>query len=431
MSVRRSSLANGLRIATDKVHDAQSISLAVHVGAGARDEAPDEHGIAHCLEHMAFKGTQSRSAYEIAAGVERLGGEINAETSAEATTYSVRMMAEDWQTGIDVLADIVLNPLFREADLALEKDVIRQEIAGAFDNPDERVIDLLSEAAHGDGAMGRSILGSDESVAAITPERLQGFRTRTYAASDILVVAAGNIDHDRLADAADRYFGGLRMAAPKPRAGSQFAGKRIFEPRPTNDVHMALAWPAPAFGDLAVYPHGLAVQCLGGGMTSRLFQTIREKEGLAYGVDAFAWSFSDCGLGLVEAATGPRHLPRLLELLARELCALDVTLTEDDLTAAKRQLLAALAMSGESLPARAGRLARQIQLLGRPVPFDEIVDAVKAVTLDQVRAHWADIRDAGDAAIAMLGPETALKAAEGWRPFACSAGSPKMAETVA
>jgi predicted Zn-dependent peptidase len=315
-----SRLPSGLTVVTEMRTDVETVALGVFVNAGTRDEQPNEHGLAHFLEHMAFKGTKRRSAYQTVADIEALGGDINAETSPETTSYTVRMLADDWRAGLDVLLDIVCAPNFRDADIALEKDVVVQEIAGAMDVPDDRLVDGIGLATFDSHPIGQPILGTDSTVRSLDADALRTFRARTYAPQSVVISAAGAIKHDDLVRALEEGEPPLPSSAPANRSAPQFGAGRFFEARQTFDTHLALAWEAPPFAAPGAMPHAFAVQMLGGGMTSRLFQAIREEAGLAYAADAYQMIYSDTGLGVIQTATSADTVAPMIERLETSCC---------------------------------------------------------------------------------------------------------------
>jgi predicted Zn-dependent peptidase len=409
-----SRLPSGLTVVTEMRTDVETVALGVFVNAGTRDEQPNEHGLAHFLEHMAFKGTKRRSAYQTVADIEALGGDINAETSPEATSYTVRMLADDWRAGLDVLLDIVCAPNFRDADIALEKDVVVQEIAGAMDVPDDRLVDGIGLAAFDSHPIGQPILGTDSTVRSLDADALRTFRARTYAPQSIVVSAAGAIKHDDLVRALEEGEPPLPSSAPANRSAPQFGAGRFFEARQTFDTHLALAWEAPPFAAPGAMPHAFAVQMLGGGMTSRLFQAIREEAGLAYAADAYQMIYSDTGLGVIQTATSADTVAPMIERLESELLRFADTMRPDELQAAKRQFRASLAMARENLPAIAARNARQVGILGDIRTRARLEREIEATTLEDVRSCWQDILQRGAFAKAAVGDAKALDLWSDW-----------------
>lgn len=407
-------LPSGLTIVSTPRMEAETVALGVHINAGTRDETPAEHGLAHFLEHMAFKGTTTRSAFQTVADIEALGGDINAETSPEATSYTVRMLAQDWRAGLDVLLDIVCNPRFTDSDFALEQDVVVQEIAGAMDVPDDRLVDGIGLAAFPDHPIGQPVLGTEDSVRGLDASALQAFRARTHAPESIVVSAAGGIEHDALVTALQNAEVRFPGSTPATRSAPHFVPGTFAEVRDTHDTHLAIAWGAPAFAAPGSMAHAFAVQMLGGGMTSRLFQSIREEEGLAYSVDAYQMIFADCGLGVVQTATSADKVEPMMARLASELARFADTITPVELDMAKRQFRASLAMGDENLPAISARNARQMLVLGELRARNRLEAEIEAATLTDVRDLWAGVLHTGQFAKASVGPGKALDLWTDW-----------------
>lgn len=407
-------LANGLKVVSETQRQAETVALGVFVDAGTRDETPHEHGLAHFLEHMAFKGTKRRSAFQTVADIESLGGDINAETGPESTSYTVRMLAEDWHVGLDVLLDIVCAPNYRQDDIAMEQDVVVQEIAGAMDIPDDRLVDGIGLAAFGGHAIGQPILGTEETVRALRSDALTAFQARTYAPQRIVVSAAGAIEHQALVDALAQMAPAFPASKPAERNQPQVTAGSFFEVRDTFDTHLALAWQAPAFAAEGSMAHALVVQMLGGGMTSRLFQSIREEAGLAYAVDAYQMIYSDCGLGVIQTATSAQAVAALVERLQSEMTRFAEDMSEQELLAAKRQFRASLAMASENLNGVAARNARQLAILGELRSRAQLEAEIAQTGLDDVRACWRGIMESASFAKAAVGGAKALDVWSDW-----------------
>lgn len=401
-------LPSGLTVVTERRREVETVSLGVFVTAGTRDETPAEHGLAHFLEHMAFKGTQRRTAFQTVADIEALGGDINAETSPEATSYMVRMLAEDWRIGLDVLLDIVTSPRFEMQDIALEQDIVCQEIAGSLDVPDDRLVDGIGLAAFGSHPVGQPILGTQASVRALDKWALNGFRERTYAPQATIVSAAGAVDHDCLVRALEELTPQFPAKELAQRSVPDFSPGVFLEARTTHDTHLALAWKAPKFAGEGSMAHALAMQCLGGGMTSRLFQAIREEAGLAYAIDTYGMIFADCGLGIVQTATSAHTVKPMVERLKLEMARFADGVREDELDSAKRQFRTSLAMAGESMAGLAARNARHIGVLGHVRPREAIEAEIDAATPQDVQQCWASIMHEGAFAKAAVGDAAAL-----------------------
>ncbi|MEM8876753.1 MAG: pitrilysin family protein [Pseudomonadota bacterium] len=384
-TTRLTVLENGLRIVTEQVPDLESAALGIWVGSGARDEMQTEHGIAHLLEHMAFKGTSTRSAEMIAREIEAVGGDLNAMTSHETTGYHARILGQDVPLGIDILSDIVVDSIFDSEELGREQQVIVQEIGAAHDTPDDLVFDLFQEAAFGAQPLGRPILGTPESVTGFSAGDLRKFLERNYGPHEMVVTAAGAIDHDMVVELALSRLGGRTTNGhPQPEPAEFIGGDRRAD-RPLDQIHIVMGLPGPDRSAEDFHAARVAATALGGGMSSRLFQEVREKRGLCYSVYAFNASYRDSGLFAFSAATAPELAGELIEVLTDEISHAALRLTEEDVDRARAQLRASLLMSLESTSNRADRLARQLLFFDRIVPLAETREKIEAVTLEDVR----------------------------------------------
>ncbi|MEZ5877809.1 MAG: pitrilysin family protein [Tepidamorphaceae bacterium] len=384
--VRMTRLDNGIRVVTEAMPHLKTASLGIWAGPAARNEALREHGISHLLEHMAFKGTQRRSAAQIAEEIEQVGGDLNAMTGHESTAYYARVLAEDVPLGLDILSDILTHSVFDETELAREQNVIVQEIGAAYDTPDDIVHDLFQEAAFEGQTLGRPILGTPETVRSFSPADLHAYLDGHYRGPDMIVAGAGAVDHDRIVEQAAGLLGGIsaeKGAEPEP---GRFTGGERRDLRDLEQANIVLGFPAPAIGDPDFYVARAAAGVLGGGMSSRLFQEVREKRGLCYSIYAFSMAFQDTGLLAVSAATGAEDLRELVDVTLAELQRAGEGIGETETDRAKMQLKASILMSQESPSSRAGQLARQLLMLGRTVPSDEIVARIDAVTTDEIAA---------------------------------------------
>jgi predicted Zn-dependent peptidase len=406
MGVEVSRLKNGITVATHAMPHLESVALGVWVGAGARSEAEREHGISHLLEHMAFKGTTRRSARDIAEAVEAVGGEMNAETSVEHTTYYLRLLKDDVALGLDVLGDILCDSRLDPDELVLEQHVILQEIGAAHDVPEDWVFELFQEAAFPGQALGRSILGTPDSIRAHTSDDLRVFLESHYCGPRLVVAAAGNLDHGEIVRLAEDHLARLPARAPAAPEGAAYKGGELREPRPLKEVQILLGFAAPSFLDRSFAAAHLFSAILGGGMASRLFQEAREKRGLCYSIYSFYWPFMDTGLFGIQTATSEEDVGELLPVVLDELRKMtDVAAVE--LARAKAQLRAGLLMTLESPIARVGQMARHILVHGRPLTLEETVERVEAVTLGDL-AELAEAVLASPPTCAAIGPREAL-----------------------
>jgi predicted Zn-dependent peptidase len=404
MTVDLTRLSSGLSVVTDRMPHLESASLGVWVGSGSRNEKSDEHGISHLLEHMAFKGTKRRTARQIAEEIEAVGGDLNAATSVESTAYYARVLKADVPLALDVLADILSEPTFDPEELRREQNVIVQEIGATEDTPDDLVFDRLQETAFPKQAVGRSILGTPETVRSFNPARLRGYLNRHYRAPNMIVAAAGAVEHAAIvADVEKRFasFAGAAAPAPEP---AQFRGGTRVETRDLEQVHIALALQGVPVRDEQLYSLQVFTNVLGGGMSSRLFQEVRERRGLCYSINAFHMPYSDTGLFALYAGTDEADARELMQVVIDETAKATETLNESEVARAKAQLKAGLLMALESSEARVGQLGRQMLAYGRPIPLDEIVAKVDAVTVDTARTAGRMLIRRSPPAIAALGP---------------------------
>ena len=404
MSVEVTRLASGLSVVTDRMPHLESATLGVWVGTGGRNENPDEHGISHLLEHMAFKGTKRRTARQIAEELEAVGGELNAATGAESTAYYARVLKADVPLALDVLSDILSEPNFDPEELRREQNVIVQEIGATEDAPDDLVFERLHETAFPRQPLGRTILGTPETVRSFDPARLRAYLGRNYRAPNMLVAAAGAIEHERIVAEAEKRFAsfvGPAAAAPEP---ARFGGGTRVETRDLEQVHIALALQGLPVRDEQLYNLQVFTSVLGSGMSSRLFQEVRENRGLCYAIHAFHMPYADTGMFALYAGTDEADAPELMRVAIDQVTRATETLNEAEVARAKAQMKAGLLMALESSEARLGQLARQMLAFGRPMPLEEIVAKVEAVTVDSARAAGRALIRRGKPAVAALGP---------------------------
>jgi predicted Zn-dependent peptidase len=404
MSAEVHRLANGLRIAVEPMPGLHSASVGVFLTAGGRHERIEQNGIAHFLEHMAFKGTPTRSAQRIAEEIEDVGGYINAYTGKEMTAYYARVLRADVHRALDIVADIVLNPLFEKPDIEVERGVILQEIGQALDTPDDIIFDWLQEAAFPDQPFGRTILGPAERVAGFDRHDLTGFVAEHYGPERMIVAAAGAVDPDAVIADVERLFGHL---APRPASiamPARFSGRERREARDLEQAHVALAFEAPGARQDAAYAAQIFATALGGGMSSRLFQELRERRGLCYTIFAQAGAYEDTGLLTIYAGTGEERIRELAELTIDELRRAADGLSEAELGRARAQMKAGLLMGLESPSARAERLARMLSIWDRVPGIDETIAKIDAVTPERLRAFAEALVQRADPALALLGP---------------------------
>jgi predicted Zn-dependent peptidase len=414
LTQRLHTLPNGFRIVTEAMPGLQSASVGLWVEAGGRHEAPEQNGIAHFLEHMAFKGTRRRSALRIAEEIEDVGGYINAYTSREMTAYYARVLSDDVVMALDVIADIVLNPLFRKTDIETERHVILQEIGQALDTPDDIIFDWLHEVSYPDQPFGRTILGPEERVAAFRKADFEGFTGAHYGPDQMILSAAGGVDHDAIVAAAERIFGALSPRGRSAVVPARFEGGERREVKDLEQVHFALSFEAPGYRDEAVYAAQVYATALGGGMSSRLFQKIREDRGLCYAIYAQSNAYEDTGQVTIYAGTSADEIGDLTRLTIDELKRAAEDMTEAEVARARAQLRAGLLMGLESPSSRAERNARLLSIWGRIPAVAEAVAKIDAVDTGRVRAYAAALTGARSA-LAIYGPVAAAPGIEAIR----------------
>ena len=408
MSVEVTRLPSGLSVVTDQMAHLETASLGVWIGSGSRNEKPDEHGISHLLEHMAFKGTTRRTARQIAETIEAVGGDLNAATSVESTGYFARVLKADVPLALDVLSDILSDPTFDAEELRREQNVIVQEIGATEDAPDDLVFDRLQETAFPKQPVGRSILGTRDTVRSFDAERLRAYLSRNYRAPNMIVAAAGAVEHSAIvAEAKKRFASFTGPAAPEPEPAHFSGGTRV-ETRDLEQVHIAMALQGLPVRDEQLYSLQVFTSVLGGGMSSRLFQEVRENRGLCYAIQAFHMPYADTGLFGLYAGTDETDAPELMRVVIDQIGNATETLNETEVNRAKAQMKAGLLMALESSEARVSQLARQMLAYGRPIPLEEIVAKVDAVTVESARAAGRALIGRAKPAIAALGPGSGL-----------------------
>ena len=404
MSVELSRLANGLTVVSHGRADVETVSLGIWIGAGSRSESASEHGVAHFLEHMAFKGTERRSAQAIAEEIEAVGGELNAATGVDSTSYYARVLRGDLGLALEILSDIILAPRFDRAELLRERDVILQEIASSLDSPEDMVFDLVQEMAYPDQPAGRPILGTAKSVKGFKAAHLSAYLAAQYRGPNMVLAAAGAVDHGGLLEEALRRLGPLDAGtAPEP-APARYRGGVTRSEKPFEQTHMVLAFEAPPYRHPDYFAAQLCAGALGGGMSSRLFQEARERRGLCYAIHAFASGLTDSGMFAIYAACGPDRADQLLAVIRAELLrAADTGFSEDEIGRVRAQVKMGLLAGLESGSARAEQLARHVLIHGRPLSTEELIERVECVTAADLRRQ-AELLLGSPISLATVGP---------------------------
>ncbi|MBA4492016.1 pitrilysin family protein [Paracoccus sp. S1E-3] len=380
-----------------------SATLGIWVNAGGRDERAEQNGIAHFLEHMAFKGTARRSALQIAEEIEDVGGYINAYTSRDTTAYYARVLSADTALALDVIADIVLNPAFDQREIEVERGVILQEIGQSLDTPDDIIFDWLQEAAYPDQAMGRTILGPAERVSSFGRADLSGFVTEHYGAGQLILAAAGAVDHDAIVRQAEQVFGHLPASAGRPRDGARWQGAETRRLKDLEQAHFTLAFEGPGYLAPDYHAAQIWTTAMGGGMSSRLFQKIREERGLCYTIFAQSGFHDDTGMMTVYAGTAAEDIEELALLTVDELKRSVDSLSDAEIARAKAQLKAGTLMGLESSSGQAERIARSLAIWGRVPEPAETARRLDAVTRADLRNYAASLI-ARRPAMALYGP---------------------------
>ncbi|KMK68337.1 pitrilysin family protein [Puniceibacterium sp. IMCC21224] len=404
MTVQLATLSNGFRIVTEHMPGLQSASIGIWVGAGGRHERVEQNGIAHFLEHMAFKGTKTRSALQIAEAIEDVGGYINAYTSREVTAYYVRVLEADVGLGLDVIADILRNPVFDPREIETERHVILQEIGQALDTPDDVIFDWLQEKAYPDQSIGRTILGEASNVNGFGRDDLARFVKEHYGPNQMILSAAGAVDHDALVAQAEALFGDMARRDADNADDARFAGGESRNEKALEQAHFALAFESPGYRDPQFYTAQVYSIALGGGMSSRLFQEVREKRGLCYSIFATTGAYADTGMTTIYAGTSGAELGELAHITIDEMKRAAQDMSPEEVARARAQMKAGLLMGLESPSSRAERLARMVQIWGSVPPVEDTVARIDSVTTGDVKAFAEHLAGTAPAALALYGP---------------------------
>ena len=389
MTTRLTTLPSGLRVVTDEIGHLRTASVGIYFGAGSRNERGEEHGLSHLLEHMAFKGTRRRNALEIAEAIENVGGDLNAETSAEQTGYFAHVLREDAALAMEVISDIVTDSQFDPDELKREKDVIIQEIGAVEDTPDDLVFDHVTSAAWPGQAIGRPILGTRETVSGFDRESIDAYLKRHYRAPAALVVGTGAIEHDRLVELAQKHLAALESQATEGPSPASYVGGEMLTKRSLEQTHLVVGFLGRGARDADHDAAHVFATATGGGMSSRLFQEVREKRGLAYAINTFHWGYAETGLFGFYAGASAGKVGELMSAALDCLAGAGEDLTEEEVRRAKAQIKVSTLTALESPGARAQQLARQTFVYGRPLSLEEMTQRIDALSLDAVRKAGA------------------------------------------
>ena len=404
MTVQTATLPNGFRIVTEYMPGLESAAIGIWVTAGGRHERPEQNGIAHFLEHMAFKGTETRSALQIAEAIEDVGGYINAYTSREVTAYYARVLRNDVGLALDVVADILRNPVFDPKEIEVERHVILQEIGQAADTPDDIIFDWLQEKAYPDQPIGRTILGETDRVSGFSKDDLATFVSEHYGPDQMILSAAGAVDHEAIVAQAEALFGDMIARPALIADAARFHGGESRKVKDLEQAHLALAFESPGYRDPNFYAAQVYSVALGGGMSSRLFQEIREKRGLCYTIFAQTGAYSDTGMTTIYAGTSGEEIKDLTNLTIDEMKRAAEEMSPAEVARARAQMKAGLLMGLESPSSRTERLARMIQIWGEVPSLEDTVSRIDSVTTGDVRAFGEELVRKAPVAMALYGP---------------------------
>lgn len=408
---RKTELDNGVRIVTEEVPSFHSVSLGINVAVGSRFETPAEAGYSHFLEHMLFKGTPRRTAAQIAREIEAVGGILNAFTAREYTSYYCKVLHENLDGAVDLLADIFLHSTFDPDELEREREVVKEEVRMTDDNPEDLVVDLFYRSLFPEHPLGRPILGSFESLDALTRDSVMAYRAKHYTPDRVVVAAAGRVDHDHVVDLVRRAFDGYAGAAAKDLfSPNPLTRSAAFHHKATEQVHICLGTTAYSYADARRTALLVLNTELGGGMGSRLFQEVREKRGLAYSVGSHSTAFLDTGVLEIFLGTAQRNVGDAVGVCVDILDDMRKTpFTARQLAEAKAQLKGGLLMSLESSDSRMGRMARNELYMGEYVSVVDLIERIDRVSIDDVAAVAADTLDPDRMVLTLLGDEEQVR----------------------
>ncbi len=402
---RKTVLPNGVRVVSESNDHIESVSLGIWVRAGSRYEPQHLNGICHFIEHMLFKGTPARDAYTIAKEIDSVGGVLNAFTSKEFTAFYAKVLREDLKLAVDLLTDIFLNSVFPEDEILREKQVICQEIHQLEDNPEELVHELWGMNFWRAHALGQPVLGTIPNVVAIDRDTLLSYKSENYLPSEIIVAAVGNLDHDRLSDMIMQNMGELPVVVRPSQSDEPIGASSVHvQPKDLEQVHVCLGTNGPSAVAENRYAAYILNTLLGGGMSSRLFQEIREKRGLAYSVYSFLSCLSDSGMLGIYAGCDPERLEELIHTIGRVALGIANTVTQEEMDMAKNQMRGNLILSLESSDSQMNRLAKEEYYFGRHIHLGELLDSLQRVTLSELSQQCEAMINHGEFTIVALGP---------------------------
>ncbi len=409
MTLEISKLSNGLTVASDPMPGLESAAVGIWVNTGSRNETPAQMGVSHMLEHMAFKGTATRSARAIAEEIEAVGGILNAYTGREQTAFHARVLKDDVPLALDIIGDILTNPSFEQGELERERQVVLQELGQARDTPDDIVFDHLQSAIFQDQPLGWPILGEEKTVNGFSRPMLKDYMASGYRLESMTLVASGAVEHDAILKLAEEKCGGLNRGAVPSTVPAHYVGGDFRSVEDLEQAHVAYAFPGLSNADADYFVAQIYATALGGGTSSRLFQEVREKRGLCYSVYAFSNGFQDSGFLGIYAGTGENEAAELSAVIAGEMEAMSGNLTDNEVARARAQLKVSLLMGMERPGTRAEQIAGQLFALGKVQSAAEIVAQLDAIDVAAVKTYAARVVAAGRPTIAAVGPVTRLE----------------------
>lgn len=383
--VKINQLSNGLTVATDSIDSFETVSVGLFVNVGSVNENDEQTGVSHFLEHMAFKGTKTRSALEISYAIESVGGFINAYTSKEVTAFHAKVLKEDVKLAVDIITDIVQHSTFDAAEFAKEQGVIIQEIRQLNDDPDDFVFDMFQAKCFDNERLGTQILGSEKDILSFTPADLSSYLNTKYSTDKMIMSASGNVNHDEFLDIVDGFTTGMKKFNVEPVEKQIYKGGFTFKQKDLEQTHLILGFEGLSHTSDEKFSLSILSTILGGGMSSRLFQEIREKRGLVYSVFSFCSNYKDTGTFGIYAACEDDKAKEVIDITTKELEKIRKDITDEELQKAKVQLKASLMMGLESSSTRMERLANQYLHLGRSVPPSEVISQIDSITGDDLR----------------------------------------------
>jgi len=404
--VKKETLPNGVRIITERVTHVQSVAIGIWANAGGRNEEMSNLGISHFIEHMLFKGTTTRSARQIADEFDSLGGQLNAFTDKEYTCYYAKVLSEHLPNALDVLSDMFMNSTLDKQEMDLEKKVVLEEIKRHEDTPDELIHDMFAESIWSDHPLGRSLLGTEKSVSSLSRSDLRKFMGKWYAPDGIVITAAGNLVHQEVVDKISSLFGHLSgKSNDSAYVAPAFTPHSKMTDKTTEQVHMCIGTKGCSHLDQRKYALTIIDVTLGGGMSSRLFQEIREKRGLAYAIGSYSVAYRDCGFFTVYGGTSMENVDQVKELVLAEFKNVrDSNITNEEMTRAKNQIRGSLVLGLEGMSSRMIRLAKSEIYFGRVIPIKELIELVMNVTHEDIEGVAQYMFDDQDFPIVAIGP---------------------------